>query len=197
MKKPDLETRIADAFGAKLTSKELSDLLAEVAQADQEAKAASERASELALDPSTRPDAVAAARKAMEDADFRRRRFERATEKLQELKSEAIERERAEAAEKELKAAIAERDVLVKDLQAYADLSEKIAALLDRLDRNNRRLKAASVGQWVEPAEGIARDAGKTWGVNIDETLPRLLDVTRLPKFKRDGTISGYLWPKQ
>lgn len=195
--KPDLETRIADAFGATLSSKQIAELLAEVGQADADAKTASERASETALNPATRPDAVAQARKEMEDADFRRLRMERATLKLGEMKTEAIERERKDAASRELSAAISERDQLVKELPEYEPHALKIVELLQRLDANDRRLKAASVGQWNESAESIARNAGQGWGVNIDPTLPRLLDGVRLPKFRRDGTINGYLWPTQ
>lgn len=191
MTKPDLETRIADAFGAKLSSKELSDLLAEVAQADQEAKAASERASETALDPATRPDAVAQARKDMEDANFRRLRMERATIKLGEMKADAVARENLEAAQKERAAATAERDQLAKDLVEYDELSRKIASLLVRLSASNAR-----IGDF-NSAEITARGASEQWAVQHDETLPKLLTGVRLPKFKRDGTNRGYLWPQQ
>ncbi|APO67251.1 hypothetical protein IE4872_CH01609 [Rhizobium gallicum] len=195
--KADLETRIADAFDSQLSSKQIADLLAEVAQADAEAKAASDGANETALDPATRPDAVAKARKEMEDADFRRLRMERATLKLGEMKAEAIERERKDAAARELSAALVERDRLVKDLQEYEPHALKIVELLKRLEASDRRIKAASAGQWNESAESIARNAGQGWGVNVDPTLPRLLDGVRLPKFRRDGTINGYLWPTQ
>ena len=96
---PDLEIRIADAFDAKLSSKALRELLAEVDRADQEAQEGSRKANAIALDPATRPDAVAAARKLMEDADFRRLRMERAKDKLTELQKAAVRREAGGSAE--------------------------------------------------------------------------------------------------
>ena len=189
--KPDLETRIADAFGADLTSKHLADLLAEVAQADQDAKLASEKANETALDPATRPDAVAQARKDMEDADFRQRRFERATAKLIELKIAAAQRELDTIRKAERESALAQRDMMVKDLEEYDALSQRIANLMKRLQSSN-----ALVGQF-ETAEAIARQAGDKWHVNMDETLPKLLETVRLPKFRRDGSNNGYLWPQR
>jgi hypothetical protein len=192
--KPDLETRIADAFGAKLSSKQISALLAEVAQADQDAKLASEKANEIALDPATRPDAVAAARKEMEDADFRRLRMERAASKLTELRDYALKQEEAETRAAERDAAIVERDQLVKDLEQYAILAPKIAALLSRLQANNKRLE--KTGGWIDRAEPIARHADQTMVHSHDERLPGLLLGVKLPKFRKDGTINGYLWPQ-
>jgi hypothetical protein len=189
--KLDLETRIADAFGAKLSSAQLADLLAEVAQADQEAKDASERASQIALDPATRPDAVSQARREMEDANFRRDRMERATVKLGELRSGALAREQLEEAQKERAAATAERDQLAKDLAEYEVLSGKIVKLLERLRASNAR-----IGEF-NSAEAIARGAGDEWLVRADSTLPKLLTSVQLPKFRRDGTNQGYQWPQR
>ncbi|CDZ60462.1 Hypothetical protein NGAL_HAMBI2605_10320 [Neorhizobium galegae bv. orientalis] len=189
--KPDLETRIADAFDAQLSAKQLTELIAEVGRADADAKAASEKASEAALDPATRPDAVAQARKDMEDANFRRLRMERATAKLGEMKSDAVARENLEEAQRERAAATAERDQLAKDLAEYEQLSQTITNLLVRLRASNAR-----IGDF-NSAEIIARGAGAQWAVQVDETLPKLLEAVRLPKFKRDGSNRGYLWPQQ
>jgi multidrug efflux pump subunit AcrA (membrane-fusion protein) len=193
--KLDIETRIADAFDAQLSSKQLSALLVEVAQADQDAKLASEKANETALDPATRPDAVAKARKDMEDADFRRLRMERATAKLTELRDGALEREKSEARSAEQAAAIIERDQLVKDLEEYAILAPKIATLLSRLQANNNRLE--KTGGWIDRAEPIARHADQSIVHTHDSRLPGLLMGVKLPKFRKDGTIHGYLWPQQ
>ncbi len=190
MKPVDLETRIADAFATEMTSQQLAELLVEVEQADEAAKAASQKASEIALDPATRPEAVTTARKDMQDTDFRRDRFERARVKLSELKAAAISREQRAAREREHSAAIAERDQLVKDLQEYDALARRIAGLLNRLQASNAR-----VGDFAS-AEIIARGAGEDWAVRVDEALPKLLQTVRLPKFRRDGTNSGYLWPR-
>jgi hypothetical protein len=186
-----LDDRIADSFAATLPSKDIAALLAEVTEADRAAKAASEEANKIALDPATRPDAVAAARRAAEDADFGRRRLERATEALTQQHQDAIARERAEAQRKELAAATTERDELAKDLVEYLDLSRRIVVLLSRLQASNARIGENS------SAEIIARQAGASWPVNVDVTLPKLLTGVKLPKFRRDGSNNGYVWPPQ
>lgn len=190
-----LETRIADAFGADFSSKQLSNLLEEVAQADEEAQAASERANEVALDPTTRPDAVAKARKDMEDANFRRLRMERAAVRLKEMRDKALRQEEAASRAAEQAAAIAERDQLVKDLAEYEVLSGKIVKLLERLEANNRRLE--KIVGWIDRAEPIARGAAQSMLHAYDERLPGLLSAVKLPKFRKDETIHGYQWPQQ
>ncbi|MCQ1778244.1 hypothetical protein NOJ05_13635 [Neorhizobium galegae] len=189
--KSDLETRIADAFGADLSSQQLSDLLAEVARADADAKAASERANETALDPTTRPEAVAQARKDMEDADFRRRRLQRATEKLTIAKDDATSREQAAARKAERDEAAAECEQLAKDLAEYEELAGKIAALMVRVRASNERFGGRGL------AEQKARSMPESWQVNHEFTWPQLVGAVRLPKFRRDGTNHGYLWPQQ
>ncbi|WP_311272125.1 MULTISPECIES: hypothetical protein [unclassified Rhizobium] len=189
--KQDIQTRIANAFDADLSAKELTDLIADVALADGAAKNASEAASETALNPATRPEAVSQARKEMEDANFQRLRMERAAAKLAEMRDAAVKREKS-AAEKVIRdAAIAERDQMVLDLAEYEELSRKIEKLLVRLAASN-----AKVGQF-ETAETIARGAEENWMVRVDSTLPKLLEDTRLPKFRRDGSNQGFLWPKR
>jgi hypothetical protein len=192
--KPDLETRVADAFGADLSSKQLSDLLLELAQADEEARASAERANETALDPATRPESVAKARKDMEDAQFRRLRMERATSKLTEVREQALDQERSAARAAEQAAATAERDQLVKDLEEYEELAGKISELLRRLQANNGRLER--VGMWIDRAEPLARHAEQSILIRHDEALPALLTGVRLPKFRREGN-RGYLWPQR
>ena len=189
--KADLEDRIADAFGADFSSTELADLLKEVGLTDVAAKEASRLASDRALDPMTRPAEVAAARQQMADADFRSKRFAIATEKLSELHRQAVRREEAAAREKAGREAAAERDTLAKDLREYEALSLKIVNLLVRLQASNARVSSE------QSAEVIARDTGLPWITNVDQTLPKLLESTRLPKFRRDGSNSGYLWPQQ
>lgn len=189
--KADLETRIADAIGAVLPSTALASLLDEVAAADKDAEAASIAANERALDPATKPADVAKARKDAEDADFSRRRMDRAKTALSEQLAKAKGRERAEVQRRELEAAAAERDQLIIDLAEYDELSRKIAALLVRLDASNARVGVH------HSAEIAARQTGDHWIVNIEEALPKLLEMTRLPKFRRDGTNIGYLWPKR
>lgn len=188
-----LEDRIADAFGAELTSSQLSVLLAEVAKADEQAEADAERANEIALDPATRPEAVASARRDAEDANFRRLRMERATSRLTEMRAEAAKREQEKRRMDERSAAVAERDQIVKDLAEYEEHASKIAALMERLKASNDRLE--KLGEWIDRAEPIARGAGQEILIRPDSRLPVLVADVRLPKFRRDDTVHGYLWP--
>ncbi|KQY49253.1 hypothetical protein ASD46_25240 [Rhizobium sp. Root491] len=102
--KQDIETRIADAFASKLSSSEISCLLGDVSRADAAAKENSEKASEIALDPATRPDGVAKARKEMEDANFSRERMARARERLSQLHRDTVAQETKDANAERLKA---------------------------------------------------------------------------------------------
>lgn len=182
--KNDLDTRIADAFSNMPSSAILTDLLTEVAKADAEAKEASKRAAEIALDPATRPDAVADARKLMEDSDFSSCRLAIAAEKLLDLKRQALERERKAADIAEYTAAKAERDQLAEDIaREYPALASGIADILTRLQSNNQRVDAINTrhaGPWLRQAEPIARNAPENWEVNTLKGASRLLNA-RIP----------------
>ncbi len=183
--KNDIETRIADAFASKLSSAEISALLADVSKADAEAKAKSEKASEVALDPATRPEGVEKARKEMEDANFRRERMARAHERLSQLHQETVAGEKRDAEAKRVKAVLAERDELAKDLEAYRHHSEAIAALVKRLVANNAKLPP---GEFT--AEHVARG-----GTNFSPWFPDLILGLKLPAFGPGEGQQGYLWP--
>ncbi|WP_333900431.1 hypothetical protein [Agrobacterium pusense] len=183
--KPDIETRIADAFASKLSSAGISALLDDVLKADAAAKVNSEKASEIALDPATRPDGVAKARKEMEDANFRRERMARARERLSELHRDAVAQEARDANAERLKAALAERDQLAKDLEAYRQHAEAIADLVKRLVENNAKLPTTEL-----TAEHIARR-----GANFSPWFPDLIKGLKLPAFRSGEGQQGYLWP--
>jgi hypothetical protein len=198
----DLETRVADALGAALTSEEISALIIEISQAVTDAQAISLRASERALDPATRPEFVADAHKAMMEADFRARRMTIALERFQAMKAEAVRREQASAAHAEFLAAKAERDELVNELRAvYPELAGKIADLIGRVAANQKRVERANQSipageKWMASAETLARDASPGWSNSLDESLQKLTDFVRLPKFKVDPNDNyGRLWP--
>jgi phosphatidate phosphatase PAH1 len=187
----DLETRIADAFQSNPSSADIAALLAEVAEADQRAKDASEQANETALDPATRPDAVARARKAMEDADFTRRRMARASERLSDLLEEAKAREKRQADREEFEAARAERDALVEDLKEYPALIEKIAGLIIRVRDNDARVLNAnrlcgSREDWLHSAERIFCGNPEMWSSDGTHDQPRLVH-SRLVKLTQKG----------
>ncbi|MDR7027252.1 hypothetical protein [Rhizobium rosettiformans] len=188
----DLENRIADAFTSTLSSVQIAALLREVDQADQAAQDASIRANEIALDPTTRPDAVAKARKEMEDADFTRRRMERATERLTELHDQAVKRERSEANRQEYDAARAERDQLVEDLKEYPDLIDRVTALILRVRDNDARLErvnslAAGDQAWLASAEYVASGSPSAWNAAGSSDRPRLMS-SKLVELTDAGT---------
>jgi hypothetical protein len=186
-----LDDRIADAFAIHMTSTELASLLHEVEAASVDAKTESNEAESRALDPKLRPDEVAAARWTMDDATFRSKRMDVAAEQLTELARRTKAGEEAADRRMAHEAALTERDQLVEDLAAYETHATAIADLMKRIAANNQKL------HMDQQAERIARGAELTWSVNHDDTLPKLVEVTRLPKFRRDGTNHGDHWPPQ
>lgn len=184
MKVAGLDDRIADAFaGTEVPSADLEALLAEVTTAEQQSRDDYAAAKDVALDPATRPAAVADARKVMEDAEFTSTRLTNATQKLKDLLQEAQSRERAVAARQERAAALAERDELAKDLARFKILTDEMVGLLTRLSRSNRRLHGKPTSQG-ETAEALARGAR-----SIEEAKSILLR-TKLTSFNGSGS-----WP--
>lgn len=195
---PSLDDRIADAFESELTSAALAELLREVQETSEAAKAESKAASAVALDPRLRPADVADARQKMQDADFRSTRLDRAAEELAGVLEKAKRMEATQAGELEYQAAKAERDQLANDLQEYTALAEKIARLVTRLAANDARLQGANKGrsaeQWLYSAEVIARDGPLNWHVSPRFDFPTLIHGVRLPTFTYTGG-QAYLWP--
>lgn len=190
--RPDLDNRIADAFTAALSSEQIASLIEEVQQADRAARDASARASEAALDPTTRPDAVAKARKQMEDADFTRRRMEKAAERLQDLYDQAVKRERSEANRSEFEAARAERDQLAKDLKEYPELLDRLTALILRVRDSDVRIERAnslcgSRDNWLHSAEFLACGSPANWMSDGTSDQPRLVASKLIELTPRGG----------
>lgn len=195
-----LDDRIADAFDAELSSDALKALQIEVEQASREAKDESQAAADKALDPKVRPAEFADARRKMDDANFRSSRMDAATEQLKEMHRKAVASEARNQAAAEYEAAKAERDQLVKDLEAYDKHARAIASLLDRLSRNDSRISKANVGQtaatWLYSAQQIARGAQHDFNVQHNERLPDLIGGVRLPNFRIEtNSIHGTMWP--
>lgn len=184
-----LDDRIADAFEHGLASGPLAEMLREVERTSADAQAISKEAEARALDPKLRPADVAAARQQMDDSNFRSKRMDAAAEQLRNLLTSTKAAEEAEVRRRAHAAAIVERDQLVKDLQEYEVHATAIVSLLTRLAANNQKL------HMDEHAERIARGFEPAWNVRHDERSPKLLEMTRLPVFRPDGTINGYAWP--
>jgi len=194
-----LDDRIADAFEADLSSNDLAELLREVEQTSTDAQAASKAAEARALDPKLRPADVEAARQVMTDADFRSKRMDAAAVQLNDLLNAAKAKEAAQQRAKAYAEAKAERDQLVADLAAYEEHAAAIVSLLHRIaasrDRIARANQGANAETWLYSAEMIARKAAQEFGISHDDTLPALVDAVRLPRFRRDGSNTGYVWP--
>ncbi len=195
-----LDDRIADTFAGDETSQTIAALLQEVQQTSADAKATSQEAEHRALNPRLRPADVDAARKEMEDANFRSKRMDAAAEQLSELLQTAKSNEAAAARAAEYDAAKAERDQLVKDLAAYEKHATAIVQLLDRLTENNDRLQQANDGQsadtWLYSAQKVARGATGEFGIHHDFQLPNLIDGVRLPNFRKNqNSANGFVWP--
>ena len=100
-----------------------------------------ELARSRALDPALAPD-VAAARREMEDAAFRRDRLQVAAkklgERLREVKADEEDRRRRIAYEK----AKAERDKLAAELKAiYPPIEAQFRDLMTRIDANDKEIE--------------------------------------------------------
>lgn len=193
---PTLDDRIADAFITTMTAAQIADLLGEVQETSEAAKAESKAASALALDPRLRPADIADARQKMLDADFRSTRLDRAADELVGVLDDAKSREAAQAAAAEFHAAKAERDELVKALREYPVLAGKIVDLLRSMVANNERIGRANARRGKEeplqPAEMIVRGAG----VGQDSWFPGLTTGTMLPGFFRGEGSMGFIWAR-
>jgi DNA repair exonuclease SbcCD ATPase subunit len=118
----DLDDRIALAFADGVKSGDVSALIVETEAAAAAADEAAERARQRALDPALTANAIAEARRQMEDASFRRERLKTAVPRLQEQLKEVRaqeENQRRWIAYEKLKA---ERDKLAARVKG--ELSE-------------------------------------------------------------------------
>jgi hypothetical protein len=141
----DLDARIAAAFAEDARSDDVQCVLAAVEAAAKEAEAAAEDARARALDPLAAD--VIAARRAMDDASFRRDRLGEATRRLRKRVDElkVLEKARAERAEHDR--VLAERNRLAAEMKRMAEPIEQIARLvseIEALDREIGRVNATS-----------------------------------------------------
>jgi hypothetical protein len=138
----DLDARIAAAFQDGVPSAQIHALLGEVQSVAGAASEAAEAARLKALDPLT-PD-VAAARRATDDATFKRDRlleaYKRLTERLQQAKAEE-ERHRRQAVYDAAKAA---REGILAELEVEAPAVVRLAQLVARSVICDRALEQAN-----------------------------------------------------
>jgi hypothetical protein len=143
----ELDARIAAAIAADAKSVDVHLLLQEVEAATEAADAAAGAARALALGPLV--EDVTVARRAMDDAAFKRDRLTEAAKRLgvrvDELK--ALEKDRAQRANHER--VLAERNRLADEMGRFAEPLVQVAHLvrqIDLCDRQIGRLNATSVG---------------------------------------------------
>jgi hypothetical protein len=195
----ELESRIRAAFENTVTSDDVVSLIAEAERAAVSSAAVAERSRTRALDPALSASAVAAARRRMEDAQFRRDRMSEAVrrlgERLREVKAQEEQARRREAYD----AALAERDKLAKELahvyppiaEKLADLAARIASNDDAVERANRKLPEGA--KWLANAELLARGLRSFNDGTSD--VPRIAVNMRLPAFQYTAHIP-YTWPR-
>jgi chromosome segregation ATPase len=195
----NLDERIAAAFGDNANSSQVADVIQEVEAAALSSAEAAERARVRALDPAISAVDVAAARREMEDAAFRRDRLQEAMrrlgERLREVKAQEEQARRCAAHDE----ALTERDKLAAELlDVYPQLAEKLADLAGRIaandaviERINRKLPDGA--KWLANAELVAR--GLRGFQDTTGIVPRIVGQMRLPTFRYSGK-EPYTWPR-
>ena len=129
-----LEERIALAFTAETNSRAVAGLINEADAAAAESDDAAGCARTRALDPALTTTEVAIARREMEDAAFRRDRFQEALRRL----SERLRERRRLIYEK----AKARRDEVAAELgNTYQPLTAQLAELVARVEASDREIE--------------------------------------------------------
>jgi hypothetical protein len=195
-----LDEQIVAAFGDGANSGDVSNLIAEAEAAAVSFAELAEQGLAQALDPVLSSLDVAAARREMDDAAFRRDRMQEAARRLR--KRLRVVRQREDQARRRVAydAAMAERDALAAELaelypviaERLADIASRIAASDAVIDRINRSLPDGA--KWLPSAEMVARNLSNGF---IDGTamVPRITEQMRLPAFKYSGR-HPFTWPR-
>ena len=198
--KPSLDDRIAAAFSAGAKSDDVVELIGEAEAAAVSAGEAAQSARAQALDPALSAERVAAARREMEDAAFRRDRMQTAVtklgERLSELRAQEEDQRRWLAYEK----ARAERDQLAAELrEVYPAFAARVADLAARVDANDREIEKCNTrarpsgAAWLAGAEMVAR--GLKGFNDGTANVPRITTTLRLPGFEYNRQ-HPYTWPR-
>ena len=195
---PDLDERIAQAFGNGAKSGDVATLIRHTQLAATETTSEAERARAHALDPTLSGAELKDARKAMDDLAFKRDRLQAAItrlgERLKQLQNEEEDARRVVIYDK-IKA---ERDRLAKE---YADLyptvAKQLGELLARIAANDREVDHLN-------KNGLPKGKGRLLDVElIARDLPgwvqggiqthRIIDTVQLPPWQ---PRAYYLWPR-
>jgi len=200
-----MDARLADRIhtivigGGERTAAAVRGLIAEAAIALRLAEDAASAARAKALDPSTAPADVPAARAAMDGAAFERDRLAASLEALQGLADE-LDAAEAEAQRRgAYDAALAERDALAAAVTTdYPILAAQLVAMLQRIVDCDARIEAVNRdlprdGGWIHRVEDVARGAVDLEPIHR-QGVPRLtsMNIYPLPIL---GASSNRLWP--
>jgi chromosome segregation ATPase len=195
-----LEERIFRAFADGATSSGVADLIAEAEAAVVASGEEAEAARTSALNPTLAAADVAAARREMEDASFRRDRMQEAVRRLGERLREVKAQEEQARRQVLYDAALVERDKLAGELaEVYPPLAEKLADLAARIAENDAAIervdrKLPDGATWIAGAEAVARGVPANFVSGVSN-VPRLTRDLRLPAFNFTTSGAAYLWP--
>jgi hypothetical protein len=197
-----LDDRIAATVGgnAVTSSDDVSALVTEVEEAALACGKAADRARRQALDPALTANAVAEARRQMEDAAFRRERMQvavlRLKDRLKEIKALEEDQRRRIIYDK----AKAERDRLAAELKAiYPGIESQLGQLITKIEANDREIEFVNAhglptgAERLRSAELVARGL-ESWRLNQAE-VSRITWELCLPAFEHDPH-RPYAWPR-
>jgi chromosome segregation ATPase len=195
-----LDEKIAAAFADGITSGDVANLIAEAEAAAVASGATAQVARTCALDPARTAADVAALRREMDDAAFRRDRLQEAVrrlgDRLREVKAQEEQARRRAAYD----VALAERDKLATELaEVYPSLAAKLADLASRIATNDAEIERVNQRRpdgaaWIAGVEMIARQIQNFNDVTA-AAPPRITTGLRLPAFKCAG-LDPYTWPR-
>jgi glycosyltransferase involved in cell wall biosynthesis len=169
----DLDERIADAFTKATTSADVAGLIEEAQSAAVSSGEAADAARTRALDPALSAADVAAARRDMEDAAFRRDRMQEAVRRLGDRLREVRKQEDQARRRVAYDAALAERDALASELaDVYPAIAEKLADIVGRIAAATTRVPVvSSLVNLAYGPEHFADPSAPTWRLRAAQAL--------------------------
>jgi hypothetical protein len=196
----DLDDRIAAAFADGAKSDDIASLIVEAEAAAIAAGDKAERARSRALDPALSAPDVAAARREMDDAAFRRDRLQVAVTKLRERLKAVKAQEENDRRQMAYAKASAGRDEIAAELaRVYPPLAAQLADLMARTTASDREIDYINAhalpakAPRLLVAELVAR--GLEGFVQNSLQTPRITEELRVPAFQFDRT-EPYAWPR-
>jgi hypothetical protein len=196
----DLDDRITAAFTDGAKSDDVAGLIGEVEAAAIAVGEMAERARSRALDPVLSAPDVAAARREMDDAEFRRDRMQVAVTKLDvrlaELRAQE-ENHRRRATYEQVKT---KRDKLAAELiDKYPAIERQLVDLFARLDANDKEVNYLNTRlptntERLRLAELVAR--GLPGLVKNGTQIERMTELLALPAFEYSA-LHPLAWPRR